>query len=122
MTFPVPAGFLANLPDSLFPDTVTFQESPDGGNYANVTGLVNLEARLIHSPPGTDFMQQRSEMNYDFNLQRGASHKCLLRGIYTTVASGQRMVCNGAYYQVLSIKHKSGTMTVVTLSGTQAVV
>lgn len=122
MSFPVPAGFLAGLPDSLFPDTVTFQESPDAGNYANVAGLVDLEARLIHSPPGTDFMQQRSEMNYDFDVQRGASHSCMLRGYYPTVAAGQRMVSSGAYYQVLSIRHPAKTLTVVALSGTQAVV
>jgi len=118
----IPSTFLDIAAADIYPTTVTFQESPDGGAYANVTGLVSIQARLQRWSPGADFMQQRAEMRGDFDVQVGASHTCYLRGLYRTVGTGMRMMHGTDEYQVLSVRHMADTMTIVALSGTQAVV
>ncbi len=102
----VPAGLLASLPDDLFPHTVTLQQ---GRTYANVSGLVDLEARVV--PVG-------GSKRMAWALSQGASHVIYLRGHYPTASVKMRAVSNGTNYNVIAVEHPAETMTTLAVATT----
>lgn len=107
------ANYIANgsLTEEIFDATVTFQL---GRTYANVTGLVNLDARKIAMGKAASTDNER------WALSVGATHIFQMKGYYPAVSKPMRIVNDGEFFEIGAIRHPGELQTIVACWATNA--
>lgn len=104
---------LTELPDDLWPDSVTLEQSDNDGDYQDVEGLSDIDCHVWTTGKGNQNETQT------WAVEVGATHLIQLRGYYPAVTFDMRANVGGTFYQIVQngILHRAYTVTTLAVSG-----